>query len=182
MRAFLRDQFGTLLATRDCRRVRRVAGVNWLVRVVVPATGGDIKVADLDVDEQGQITPRISIDDLVKAVRQVEINPSSQKSRVAIPVDDPLGDLSSDDDEAFSDSFIDSFGDVAEGDAPPDDPDEVRRRVQEKLAKGDAESLRGARDMMPRLLADAERRGITLVWMAEIASTWRRSRSARRWR
>jgi CRP-like cAMP-binding protein len=40
--------------------------------------------------------------------------------------------------------------------------------VQEKLAKGDAESLRGARDMMPRLLADAERRGITLVWMAEI--------------
>jgi CRP-like cAMP-binding protein len=147
----LRADFGRLLDVRDVRRVRRVAGDAWLVTVVLASPSGDLHVADLTVDAAGAITPVLGPDDVIKAVRRAERAPLA-------PPPDELGD----------------FGDAPSGDDEPaldmlselDEP--VEARIAAAIAKGDPASLASARDLLPRLLTDHERRGATLLTMGEV--------------
>jgi CRP-like cAMP-binding protein len=149
----LRADFGRLLDVRDVRRVRRVAGDAWVVTVVLTAPSGDLHVADLTVDSAGSATPALGAEHVIAAVRRAE-----RASLAPPPPVDELGD----------------FGDVAGGEddelgmlAEMDEP--IEARVAGALAKGDAESLRAARDLLPRMLADHDHRGATLFTMAEVA-------------
>jgi CRP-like cAMP-binding protein len=148
----LRPGFGRLLDVRDVRRVRRVSGDAWAVTVVLAASSGDLHVADVTVDDGGTMTPALNADHVVEAVRRAE------RFSLGPPPPSELAD----------------FGDVADDDDEPsldmlsemEEPLDVR--VAAAIARADRESLILARSLLPRMLADHERRGGTLFTMAEV--------------
>ena len=158
--AYLREEFGRLLEARNARHVRRAAGDAWVVSVVAVPSSGEIEIGEIDVDENGSLAPQLGVDDVVSALRKT-------KTVVAmLPTTPPPGGTTSPIAE-MSLEELDGFGDLAEDDGT-DDPEAVRTRVQALLTNGDEPSLRQARDLMPRLLGDPDRRGITLLRMAAI--------------
>ncbi len=146
----LRQDFGRLLDVRDVRRVRRVAGDAWVVTIVLAAPTGDLHVADVTVDAAGVMTPVLGANHVIDAVRRAK--PFS----LAAPADElsDFGDEGSDDEPALEM--------LKEMEAPIED------RVAAALARGDRQALCEARDLLPRLLTDHDRRGTTLFMMADV--------------
>jgi CRP-like cAMP-binding protein len=148
----LREGFGRLLDVRDVRRVRRVAGDAWVVTIVLAAPSGDLHVADVTVDSSGEMTPVLGPDHVIEAVR------SARHASLAPPADSRLDDFGD-----FGDaSEDDGLGMLEEVDAP------IESRIEAAIGRGDPASLREARDLLPRLLTDHEKRGQTLYTMAEV--------------
>jgi CRP-like cAMP-binding protein len=150
----LRDEFGRLLDIRDVRRVRRVAGDAWLVTVVLAAPSGDLHVADINVDDNGNISPKLTGDDVIEAARRA-------KSASLAPPPDELADFGLGEAPLGSDSdpVLAVLGEL-------DEPVEVRAAAA--IARGDRESLDEARRLLPQLLSEHERQGQTLFTMAEV--------------
>ena len=146
----LREGFGRLLDVRDVRRVRRVSGDAWVVTVVLAAPSGDLHVADLTVDSTGTTTPALTGDHVIDAVR------SAKRVSLAPPADDfgDMGDMGGGDDGA-----LDALSEM-------DQP--LESRVAAAIARGDPKSLAEARDLLPRMLTEHERRGSVLFTMAEV--------------
>ncbi len=149
----LREGFGRLLDVREVRRVRRVSGDAWTVTVVLAASSGDLHVADVTVDDDGKMTPALGADHVVEAVLRAE-----RFSMMPRPPADSLDDFADISGEE-SEPVLDLLSELEE-------PLEVR--VAAAVAKGDPESLRLAQTLLPRLLADHDRRGATLFTMAEV--------------
>lgn len=147
----LRPDFGKLLDVRDVRRIRRVAGEAWAVTVVLAAPAGDVHVADVTVDDAGAMSPVLTADHVVEAARR-EARASLAPRTARVP--DELAGFGDGDDRE-----IDLFGEV-------DEP--VEARIEGALSKGDPASLRVAQELLPRLLADHDRQGATLLTMAEV--------------
>jgi CRP-like cAMP-binding protein len=154
MRAFVAREFGRLLDVRDVRRLRRVAGEAWSVTVVLPTPSGDFHVADVVLEETGVMTPVLDAASIVAAIKRAQT-----MSMMPPPPDDEMGDMGD-----FGAPEDDSMG--LENLEMADDPLEVR--VGAALMRGDPASLRDARGMLPRLLTDHEKRGPTLLTMAEV--------------
>ena len=149
----LRGDFGKLLDVRDVRRVRRVSGDAWVVTLALAASSGDLHVADVTVDDAGVMTPVLTPDHIVEAVRR------AQRFSLAPPPPDELadfGDVAGQDEEGAALDMLDAV----------EEPIDVR--VAGALAKGDPASLETARSLLPRLLSDHERRGATLFTMADV--------------
>jgi len=154
--SLLRREFGRLLEVRDVRRIRRVAGEGWTVTVVLTAPSGDLHVADVTVDESGTMAPLLDADSVLEAVRRAKT--------VSMMPPPPTEDM--------------GMGDMGDFAAPEEDgdgldnlemsEDPVELRVENALKRGDPASLREARDLLPRLLMDHEKRGATLLTMAEV--------------
>jgi Cyclic nucleotide-binding domain len=152
--AYLRGEFGKMVVPRGARLTRRVTGGAWKVAVVVPLKSGDVPVAELEIDEDGNIVNAIEVDAVAEALRR--------PTTAAVVANDGFADaaamdFSLDEEEAAPVSSVDV------GDA-----DAVYARAQALLATGDSASLHKARVLMPRLLSDADKRGAVLVWMAVI--------------
>jgi CRP-like cAMP-binding protein len=148
----LRKAFGRLLDVRDVRRVRRVSGVAWAVTVVLAAPSGDLHVADVIVDEAGAMSPKLGAAHVIDAVLRSER--ASQIPSASSELAD-FGDIGGQDD----DPALSMLEEVEE-------PVEVR--VAAAVSRRDRDSLLEARALLPRLLSDHERRGATLVTMAEV--------------
>ena len=153
----LREPFGRLLDVRDVRRVRRVAGDAWVVTVVLAAQSGDLHVADLTVDDAGAISPTISAEHVIEAVKRAE-----RASHAPPAMPDELSDFGGGLDDDAEDE-TDGLEVLAEMQEEP-----VENRVSAALARGDDKSLNEARELLPRLLADHDRRGTTLLTMAAV--------------
>jgi CRP-like cAMP-binding protein len=82
--------------------------------------------------------------------------PPSRRSSAPRPRSSPPG-------EAFLD-----LDDQPDAEAPPSDPDALRASVKDLLASNTKPDLVRARELLPHLLVDTERRGVALVWLAEI--------------
>ncbi len=149
---WLRSEFGKLVVLREMRRVRRAAGGTWIARVVIPANGGDIPVSSLEVDDEGNVVNPFGLEQLLEIVRR----PPEEKA--AFSVSD-LGELMDFGDEEPVKSTDDL--DALSGPA-------LYAKAAALAASADERSLRRARDLMPRLLADPEQKGAVLVWMAVI--------------
>jgi CRP-like cAMP-binding protein len=149
---FLVGEFGRLLEVRDVRRIRRVLGEGWTVTVVLNASSGDLHVADVVIDENGAMSPRIDANTIIAAVKQ------ARTERPPPPAEDmgDLGDFGGGDDES---NALDAL-------EMNEDPADVR--ATRAIAQGDPALLREARDILPRLLTDHEKRGTTLLMMAEV--------------
>lgn len=148
----LRSEFGRLLDVRDVRRVRRVAGDAWNVSVVLAAPSGDLHVADLTVDDTGAISPALDGDHVIAAVRRADAAEQGAGEPDALAsLGAELG--------GEADDGLDLFEALEQ-------PVEVR--VALALGRGDPASLREARELLPRMLADHEQRGGTLLTMAEL--------------
>jgi len=154
--ARLRPDFGRLLEVRDVRRVRRVAGDAWIISVVLAAPSGDLHVADLTVDDAGGITPTLDADHIVQAVVR------AQNASLSPAMSDELAEFGRDFETSENDGDELDFEVFEAAEAP------VEERITKALARGDAESLRAARDLLPRLLTNHEERGSTLLTMAEV--------------
>ncbi|MDB4933255.1 MAG: hypothetical protein JWP87_227 [Labilithrix sp.] len=152
----LREQFGRLLDVRDVRRVRRVAGDAWIVTVVLAAPSGDLHVADLTVDDAGAISPAIGADHVIEAVKRAD-----RASHAPAAMPDELADFG---------AGLDDDGDEEPGLEMLDELEEepVEKRVAAALGRGDTASLNEARELLPRMLADHDRRGATLLTMAAV--------------
>jgi CRP-like cAMP-binding protein len=158
----LREDFGRLLDVRDVRRVRRVSGDAWVVTVALAAASGDLHVADVTVDDGGAMTPALGADHVIEAVRR------AQHYSLTPPPADAMadfGDLGEDADEPALDMLADE--------------EPVESRVASAIAKGDAGSLHVARGLLPRMLADHEKRGATLFTMAEVEAKLGETKLAR---
>lgn len=154
----LRADFGRLVEVRDVRRVRRVAGEAWSVTVVLAASGEDIHVADLSVDdESGKVSPSLGPDDFVRAVRR----PRAAAPAGEAELPDELAGFGAEDGDGDGLGDLDGALDMLE-----DEP--IEARIAGALAKGDRDSLRTARELLPRLLGEHDRRGATLFTMAEV--------------
>jgi CRP-like cAMP-binding protein len=154
----LRDNFGRLLDVRDVRRVRRVAGDAWSVTVVLAAPSGDLHVADLTVDDAGAVSPTIDAEHVIEAVRRADV--ASRAAAAGVP--DELADFGSDvgmGDEEQGDAELGMLAQIEEP---------IEKRVASALARGDSASLDEARELLPRMLADHDRRGATLLTMAAV--------------
>jgi CRP-like cAMP-binding protein len=151
----LRQGFGKLLEVRDVRRVRRVSGDAWSVTVVLAASSGDLHVADVTVDDRGVMTPVLGADHVVEAVER------AQRFSQVPPTSADLDAFADIDDRGQDDLDLDVFAELEE-------PIEVR--IADAIARGDEESLRVARGLLPRLLTDHEKRGATLFTMAQVES------------
>ena len=150
----LRGDFGKLLEVREVRRVRRVAGESWAVTIVLNASE-PIHVADVTVEDNGTVSPRIKPDDIVKAVRE-----HAQRASLAPPAADPMGD--------FADfGGADDVGDMLE-EIAPNSLDGIDQRVDQALAQDDMPTLVKAREQLPRLLREHDRQGVTLYRMGLI--------------
>jgi CRP-like cAMP-binding protein len=150
----LREAFGRLLDVREVRRVRRVSGEAWVVTVVLAASSGDLHVADVTVEDDGSMSPALGADHVIEAVLRAER--FSMMPRPPADAIDAFADMVEDE----GDAALDVLAELEE------EPAEVR--VVAALAKGDHDSLLTARTLLPRLLADHERRGQTLFIMAEV--------------
>jgi CRP-like cAMP-binding protein len=151
MAALLTADFGRLLDVRDVRRIRRVVGDAWVVTIVLAAPSGDLHVADVTVDESGAMSPALTPDHVIEAARRAE--------RVSLPpagLSDELSGFGDEDDSEPALSMLEEL------DAPID------ARIEAALAKGDRDSLKVARELLPRLLSDHDRQGATLFRMAEV--------------
>jgi CRP-like cAMP-binding protein len=164
----LREPFGRLLDVRDVRRVRRVAGDAWVVTVVLAAQSGDLHVADVTVDDTGAISPAISAEHVIEAVRRAE-----RASHAPPAMPDELSDFGGGLDDDAEDE-TDGLEVLAEMQEEP-----VENRVAAALGRGDDASLNEARELLPRLLADHDRRGATLLTMAAVEMKLRELKLAR---
>lgn len=146
----LRPNFGRLLDVRDVRRVRRVSGDAWVVTVALAAPSGDFHVADVVVDATGAIAPALTADHVIEAIQK------AKRVTFAAPQDElgDFGDAGNDEDGA-----LDMLGEMEEP---------LEQRIAAAIARGDDASLRDARDLLPRLLTEHDRRGATLFTMAEV--------------
>jgi CRP-like cAMP-binding protein len=149
----LRRDFGRMLDVRDVRRVRRVSGDAWIVTVALAAPSGDLHVADIAVDDAGTISPILNADHVVDAVRRAE------SFSLRPPPVDELADFGGEPASNDEDSALDMLTEVEEP---------LEQRVAAAMAKGDPVSLGLARELLPRMLGDHERRGTTLFTMAEV--------------
>lgn len=130
--------------------MRRVVGDAWIVTVVLVAPSGDLHVADLNVEDNGTITPVLNADHVIEAAK-------NQKKFVLGSVPDELAD--------FGDAGPSSDAELSmlvELDAP------LESQITDAIAKGDKESLNKARELLPRLLSDHDQQGATLFRMAEV--------------
>lgn len=152
----LRDPFGRLLEVRDVRRVRRVAGDAWTVTVVLHAASGDFHVADVNVDENGKITPKLTADDVVAAARNAK---QAGATGSFAPPPDELSDFGDFGDGPESEPALEMLTEMEE-------PIEVRAAAA--IEKGDPKSLNEARELLPRLLSEHDKQGQTLFMMAQV--------------
>lgn len=153
--AWLRGEFGKLIAPRDVRRVRHAAGTTWVAKVVVPTSSRDVPVGVLEIDEEGNIVDPLTVDKLLEILKRPEEVPTS------LPQDSAdLGDL------------MGGFEDFAPAPETEDldklDHDQLYARAASLAASNDEVSLQKARDLMPRLLSDPDKRTAVLVWMAVV--------------
>ncbi len=149
--AYLRGEFGKLLVVREIRRVRHVSTLGWRVRIVAPLRDDDIEIAELEVDENGVLSPLLDpegVIDLLRASDDEEPPPSVRADA------------------------LDLGGFDMEEEAPPsrmaNSEMRVMGEIRQLLHRGDADSLDRARSLYPRLLTDPDTRGNALLGMANL--------------
>lgn len=157
--AWLRGEFGKLIAPRDVRRVRHAAGTTWVAKVVVPASTREIPIGEIEIDEEGNLLDPLTVDKLIEALRRPE-----EEQGAAIEGAGDLGDLMG----GFDDFGPPSQREGQREDLDSLDHDTLYARAASLAASNDEISLKKARDLMPRLLSDPDKRTAVLVWMAVV--------------
>jgi hypothetical protein len=164
----LKRDFGELLAIRELRKVRRVSGETWSARVVCILGEGEVPLGHFEVSDSGVVA--LSPDRLVESLRAIPRRGKSDHP-VALAADDEVlsGSLLTDESPLSTEEVEDiwvAFDELA--DSPVEDPKTAAEIYDRAVQRGDRVSYRRARDQLPRLLADAETRGETLYYMAQI--------------
>lgn len=156
-------RFGSLLRVRELVRRRSIMGESWVARLAISTREGMLPLAELEVSDDGAPMTPFGPDELVAAVRAN-----------AIEGDEPDIEEVGGPPEDFLDGLVDSTRESV----VPESPQLIRQQVDALLSSGTEQALRRARDLMPRLLADPDRRGATLMKMGELEVHLREPRLA----
>ena len=147
----VRTSFGKLLRIRPPERRRRAAGPTWSVPVVAVSSEGEIPIAEVDVDDAGQMSPVLDADHVIRVLRARPERDAEDAALGGFAEADALfAELSAEAGEEESDVAASS------------------RRLQDLFQRTDTESLLEARRLLPGLLTDGERRGRVLLMLAEV--------------
>jgi Cyclic nucleotide-binding domain len=164
--AALKTEFGRLLSVRDVRRIRRAAGEGWTVTVALCAPSGDLHVADVLLEQSGAMVPVLDGDAIIQAVHRAQSMAAKAEAAAAETDLASLSDFGDDEDE--SNGSDDSSSDLGALNALEVSEDPIEHRIDAALLKASAEGLHEARELLPRLLGDHEKRGATLLRMADV--------------
>lgn len=147
----LRLTFGKLAEIRAPEQRRRAAGPTWSVPVVVVCSEGEIPVAEVDVDEDGGMSPVLDVEHVIRALRAGPPRSEDGAAAGGFTQADAL------------------FAEIAaEAGAEEVDVETSSRRLRDLLRKKDEASLVEARTLLPHLLGNAAHRGRVLIMMAEV--------------
>ncbi len=147
----LRTNFGKLVRIRTPEQRRRAAGPTWCVPVVVVSSEGDIPVAEIDVDEEGRMSPLLDAEDVIRALRAGPAQPEDAGALGGFAQADAL------------------FAEIAaEAGAEETEVEASSRKLRDLFRHTDDASLVEARKLLPHLLGHAPRRGRVLMMMGEV--------------
>lgn len=161
---YLREHFGRLLQFREIGKIRRAAGIFWRAEVVCLSRDGEIPMGRVTVDNDGHLVERITVDDLIVALKNfvpMSLEDAALPSQEATDLAEEFADFSLDDDD-------DDDDDEGLGFLMEDTVDETRSRVDAFLETGTDQAKRKALQLLPRLLTSPETRAATLAEMAEL--------------
>ena len=131
----LRTNFGKLVRIRTPEQRRRAAGPTWCVPVVVVSSEGDIPVAEIDVDEEGRMSPLLDAEDVIRALRAGPAQPEDAGALGGFAQADAL------------------FAEIAaEAGAEETEVEASSRKLRDLFRHTDDASLVEARKLLPHLL------------------------------
>lgn len=177
LKTFLTEEFGKILELKDVSLSRHVSGLAWQGRAVCLFEDRELNVGPVEIDESGNITRRIYVTDLLNALKG-DNSEAHDTNRIAEPLrsapQEALGSLHDDfamefaeislEDDILPGLSQDLSQDLYNGDEI--DPETLWEKVEALLSRGDPESLKSARELLPRLLENPESRGAILSQMA----------------
>jgi len=162
MAAWVREQFGALVALGDVTVNRGATGRVWAGELSCATRDGEVAIGNVRVGEDGAIVSAPTVDDLADAVvaNRQALAPSAPAG-----AEDDFSDLGADDD--FSD-LVDELGGGRESVFGTVDPEVIEEMVESLVASGEREKILQARDLLPQLLTRHEGRGHVLTRMGEL--------------
>jgi CRP-like cAMP-binding protein len=168
---YVKDSFGKIVELREVSVVRRASGRAWMGELYCVTRGGEVKVSKLELSDEGAITGGFDVDDLIVALRGLEVEGGRISMARAEPdaapgaeddfsgLDPDAGELAADPAPAGED--IDSlFDDLEQAD--------LRSRIARLTSSLSRNDLLAARELLPQLLTTAEGRGNVLLEMGEL--------------
>ena len=183
MEGYLRENFGRLVFLQSVEVVRSSSGRIWRGKLGSRARSGTLEVGQLTVSSEGQLISRLSLEGYVDRILELgRQNPvaegSASRERIQL-ADEDFADLGL---RTFSPSevcgVIDGFDSLGDFFAANDFTD-LRSQIITLLSSGNEKDLLKARDLLPQLLSDPERRGLVLRQMGELEMRLRNPEQAR---
>lgn len=172
MQHYLTEHFGRLVSVDDVEVVRSSSGRIWRGHLSTACSTGKLEVGSITVTSDGQLLGPVSPEDFIDTVLRLGKGQGSLEFEAAQETlsnaDDDFSDLalstsSSSETYGVVDGF-DSLGDLFS----THDFTDVRSQIITLLSSGSERDLTKARDLLPQLLSDPERRGLVLRQMGEL--------------
>ena len=163
---YLTEQFGRVCALREVSVERSTMGRRFVGDVYCVTKQGEVFVGKVGVTEEGEVTRELTTDNLIDALMAVQRDSFPPPSKLeetdfSLLDDEGTGDLSALVTEESDDGDINLF--FAEFNST-----DVMQRIIGLLTSGSREDLLKARQLMPRLLVDHDKRGVVLMYMGEL--------------
>ncbi|MBN2341694.1 MAG: cyclic nucleotide-binding domain-containing protein [Deltaproteobacteria bacterium] len=165
-----RENYGHFIEVREVTPVRRATGRVWAGKLYCTIQEGDVQVGKTVVSDAGNIIEQMDVDKLVDALVAVR---TVDESGLTTGGANDFGGLADDMDFSSLGDEGDSLGGLEPADSLDSvfesiDPQALQRRANQLIATGEQEKLLEARNILPQLLSDQERRGQVLQQMAEL--------------
>lgn len=163
---FLNNQFGKVCDLREVSVERSTTGRVFTGEIYCVTKHGEVSVGKVGVSEEGEVIRGLTTDDLtdaLMAIRKDSLPPSIGPSETDFSLldDEEVAGLTTlGEDDSEGDDLNLFFAEF--------DSSEVMQRIIGLLTSGNREDLLKARQLMPRLLVDHEKRGTVLMYMGEL--------------
>lgn len=167
----VKDSFGKIVELREVSVVRRACGRAWTGDLYCVTRGGEARVGRLEVSDEGAIVGGFGVEDLIEALRGLEVEGGRISMAKAEPVpgtraENDFSGLSSGKGEFAADPV--PAGEELDGLFNGLGQDDLRARIDRLLSSLSRNDLLAARELLPQLLAAAEGRGKVLFEMGEL--------------
>jgi CRP-like cAMP-binding protein len=165
-----RECYGRFIEVREVIPVRRATGRVWTGKLYCTVREGDVLVGKTVVGDAGKIIEKMDVDKLVDAlvaVRTSDASPLSERP------DSDFGELADDMDFSSLSDNADFSGGADGMDSIDDafniiDSETLHEKARQLIATGESSKLLEARNILPQLLSNQEKRGMVLEQMATL--------------
>jgi len=166
--AWSKQQFGALIEVREVGILRRASGRVWIGELYCSTKEGDISVGSATIDEDGCLVECMDVDQFIDHLVSIRMsNADGKASFAAQPAisDDDFSDLSMEVEDDFSNI---QSSDDRESVFDTVDHSVIQEMIITLVATGEQEKLLEARNLLPQLLCDQQKRGNILWQMGKV--------------